>query len=92
MAKVSLGLATLIDLAIAALLAAVSGFLFETGPAALRASRGLEVVYAAGIMACVAAPIAGFALHGNGRTLPAQFIAWLPVVGALAALTMPAPY
>lgn len=92
MAKVSLALATVIDLAIAALLVAVSGFLFGTGPESLRYSGGVQAVYAAGIMACVAAPIAGFMLNGSGRVVPAQFVAWLPVLGALAALIMPAPY
>lgn len=92
MAKVSLVLATIIDLGIALLLIAVSGFLFETGPESLRASGGVEVVYAAGIIACVAAPIAGFVLYGTGRAAPAQFVAWLPVVGAVVALILPAPY
>jgi len=90
--KVSLALATLIDLAIAALLVAVSGFLFGSGPESMAAGAAVEVVYAAGIIACVAAPIAGFALNSIGRTLPAQFVAWLPGVGAVAALLVPAPY
>ena len=92
MAKVFLGVAAVIDLAIAALLVAVSGFLFGSGPESLRASGGVEVIYAAGIMACVVAAIAGFVLNGSGRVAPAQFVAWLPVVGALAALVLPAPY
>ncbi len=92
MAKVSLVLATIIDLAIAALLVAVSGFLFGSGPESLRAGAAVEVIYAAGIIACVAAPIAGFMLNGNGRVAPGQFVAWLPAIGALAALVMPAPY
>ncbi len=50
------------------------------------------MVYAAGIIACVAAPIAGFMLNGMGRACAAQFVAWLPAVGALAALVVPAPY
>ncbi len=92
MAKASLVLATVIDLVIAVLLVAVSGFLFGTGPESLRASGGVEVVYAAGIIACVAAPIAAFMLNSIGRVLPAQFVAWLPGVGALVALVAPAPY
>lgn len=92
MAKTSLVLATVIDLAIAALLVWVSGFLIGTGPESVRASGPVEVVYAAGIIACVVAPIAGFMLNGIGRTLPAQFVAWLPVVGALVAVVAPAPY
>jgi hypothetical protein len=92
MAKVSLGVATVVDLAIAALLVAVSGFLLGTGPESLSASEGVEVIYAAGIIACVAAPIAGFVLNRIGRVAPAQFVAWLPCVGALVALIAPAPY
>ncbi len=92
MAKASLVLATIIDLAIAVLLVAVSGFLFGAGPESLSVSGGVEVIYAAGIIACVVAPIAAFVLNGIGRVLPAQFVAWLPSVGVLVALLAPAPY
>ena len=90
--KVFLGLATIIDLAIAVLLVAVSGFLFGSGPESQHAGAVVAIVYAAGIIACVAAPIAGFVLNGIGRLLPAQVVAWLPSVGALVAVLLPAPY
>ena len=92
MAKVSLVLAAIVDLAIAALLVAVSGFLIGTGPESMHASPVVEVVYAAGIIACVVAPIAGFMLNRMGSVLPAQFVAWLPPIGALVAVLVPAPY
>ena len=92
MAKAFLVLATVIDLAIAALLVAVSGFLFGSGPESLHGSPAASVVYAAGIAACVAAPIGGLVLNGIGRVWPGQLVAWLPPVGALVAVLVPAPY
>ena len=92
MAKASLVLATLVDLAIAALLIGVSGFLFGSGPESLHGGPGVAVVYAAGIAACVAAPIGGLVLNGIGRAWPAQLVAWLPSAGVLVALLAPAPY
>jgi hypothetical protein len=92
MAKVSLVLATIVDLGIAALLVAVSGFILESGPESLHGGRAVGAVYVAAIVGCVSAPIVGFVLNGKGRVAPAQFVAWLPVAGALVALTVPAPY
>ncbi len=57
MAKVSRVHAATVDLGIAALVVAVSGFSFGSGPESLRASDGVEAVYAAGIIACVVAAI-----------------------------------
>ena len=92
MAKAFLVLATVVDLAIAALLVAVSGFLFGSGPESLHGGPAVAVVYAAGIAACVAAPIGGLVLNGLGRAGPAQFVARLPPRGALIAALVPAPY
>ncbi len=92
MAKASLVVATIVDLGIAALLIGVSGFLFGGGPQSMNAGAGATVVYAAGVIACIVAPVAGFVLNGSHHKTAAQFTAWLPSVGALAAILLPAPY
>jgi hypothetical protein len=44
------------------------------------------------MIGCVVAPIAGFVLHRRGKSGVGVAAAWLPVAGALVAMTMPAPY
>jgi hypothetical protein len=85
-------LATLADLALAALLIGVSGFLFGSGPESVHGGTLLAVAYTAGVIACVAAPVAGFLFNARGKTGAGLLVAWLPVAGALLALAIPAPY
>ena len=85
-------LATLVDLALAALLIGVSGFLFGSGPESVHGGTLLAVAYTAGVIACVAAPVAGFLFNARGKTGAGLLVAWLPVAGALLALAIPAPY
>jgi hypothetical protein len=84
--------AALADLALAALLIGVSGFLFGGGPESMRAEGLLTVAYGAAVVACVAAPIAGFAVRGRGRSGLGLALAWIPPAGALLAVMMPSPY
>jgi hypothetical protein len=58
--KFLLVLATVADLALAALLVGVSGFLFGGGPESMHAGFLTMVGYVAAVMGCLAAPIAGF--------------------------------
>jgi hypothetical protein len=88
--KVSLVLATIIDLAVAALLIDISGFIFGRGPESMRAGALFGLVYFGAILACVAAPVVGFKLNGSGRPDAAQAIAWLPAVIAFAVMVIPA--
>ena len=85
-------LATLVDLALAALMIGVSGFLFGSGPESAHGGTFLAAAYTAGVIACVAAPIAGFVFNRRGKTRAGVLVAWLPVLGTLVALAIPAPY
>ena len=84
--------ATIVDLALAALLIGVSGFIFGSGPESTHGGTLLQVAYAGFVIACVALPIAGFILHRRGKTGLGILLAWLPPAGALLALAIPAPY
>jgi len=84
--------ATIVDLALAALLVGVSGFLFGGGPESAHAGSLVATGYIAAVIACVAAPVAGFVFNARAKKGLGLTVAWLPVAGALAALAVPAPY
>ncbi len=44
------------------------------------------------MIACLAAPFAGFAFNAHGKTGAGLGVAWLPPAGGLVALMIPAPY
>ncbi len=92
MVQVLLILAAVVDVALAALLIGVSGFLFGTGPESMHGGAGFLVAYAAAVIACVAAPVFGFILTRRGKPAPAIIVAWVPPAGALAAMMLPPPY
>jgi hypothetical protein len=85
-------LATLVDLALAALMIGVSGFIFGSGPESGHSGTLLAIGYGAFVIACVALPIAGFVLNRRGKAGAGILLAWLPPAGALLALALPAPY
>ncbi len=85
-------LAAIVDLGLAALMIGVSGFLFGSGPESMHGSGLLMAAYTAGVIACLAAPVAGFVFNGRGKTGAGMLVAWLPAAGALLALAIPAPY
>ncbi len=84
--------AMIADLALAALLIAVSGFIFGSGPESTHAGNLAAAGYIAAVIGCVVAPIAGFVLHRRGKSGVGIAAAWLPVAGALVAMAIPAPY
>jgi hypothetical protein len=84
--------ATLADLALAALLVGVSGFMFGSGPESAHAGSLAAVAYIAAVIGCLAAPIAGFYFKRRAKAGLGLAVAWLPVAGAIAALIIPAPY
>ena len=92
MATALLIVAALVDLALAALLVAVSGFVTGGGPESSNAHGFAAAAYWAAVVVCVAAAFAGFILNRKGRTAAALVLAWVPPVGALVAALMPAPY
>lgn len=92
MIKALLVLAAVIDIALAALLIGVSGFLFGSGPESMHGGALLSAAYAAAVVVCLAAPIAGFVFMRHGKAAHGAIMAWMPPAGALVALLMPAPY
>jgi len=90
--KFLLVVATIADLALAALLVGVSGFLFGGGPESMHAGSLAAVAYVAAVIGCLVAPIAGFVLNNRGKSGPALVVAFLPLAGAAIALMIPAPY
>ena len=72
---VFLVLATLVDLAIAALLIGVSGFVFGGGPESYHGGTLFAAAYVAAVIACVAAPTTGFILNAAAKPGPAQVVA-----------------
>jgi hypothetical protein len=84
--------ATIADVALAALLVGVSGFLFGGGPESMHAGSLAAAAYIAAVIGCVAAPVIGFIINRRGRSGLGLAAAWLPVAGALVALAVPAPY
>jgi hypothetical protein len=90
--KVLLIVAALIDLALAALLIGVSGFLFGSGPESLQGGPVWTAAYTAAVIVCVAAPVAGFMINARGRAGLGLALAFMPSAGALTALMIPPPY
>lgn len=91
MTKTFLVIATVVDLALAALLIAVSGFRFGGGPESMHAGSFAAVAYMAAVIACVAAPVAGFILNSRGKSPAGLLVAWLPSAAGLVAVMVPAP-
>jgi hypothetical protein len=90
--KFLLAVAALADVALAALLIGVSGFLFGSGPESMHSGAFMMAAYTAAIVFCLAAPIAGFVCNGKSRPGLALTLAWLPPAGAAVTLMVPAPY
>jgi hypothetical protein len=88
--KFLLVVAMVADGALAALLVGVSGFLFGGGPESMHAGVLAAIAYFAAVIACLAAPIAGFIFNRRGKAGLA--VAWLPPAAAMVALIIPAPY
>lgn len=87
--KVVLILAAVADLALAALLIFISGFIFGGGPEGMKGETGAVIVWAAALVVAVAAPIAGFALLRHERPGLGALIAWVPPVGGALFASLP---
>ena len=90
--KIILGLAALVDFLLAALLVAVSGFIFESGPEGLHAGPWFAAAYIAAVLLCIALPIAGFILNAWKKYGLALALAFLPPVFTLIVNMLPPPY
>ena len=92
MANIFLFVAAVVDLILFAILISISGFLFGTGPQSMHGGALMATVYTVGVIACLAAPVAGLIVHRRGKTALGMLIAWLPVIGTVVKLMIPAPY
>jgi hypothetical protein len=70
------------DLALAALLVGISGFVFG-GPEGLRGEISAVMGWSAALAAAVAAPALGGIFYARGRKGAGTLIAWLPALGAI---------
>lgn len=85
-------IAAVLDAAVAALLIAVSGFIFGGGPESMNAGALAAALYGAAVIACLVAPFIGFMFNRRGKGPLGLTIACLPLAGALIALSLPPPY
>ncbi|MBS0246168.1 MAG: hypothetical protein JSR61_06070 [Proteobacteria bacterium] len=90
--KALLVIAAIIDVALAVLLVAVSGFLFGGGPQSVNAGPGVALLYGGAVVACLAAPVAGFMLNRRGKGPLGVVVSFLPPAGFAIALTLPPSY
>jgi hypothetical protein len=92
MVRAVLVVATIVDLGLAALLIAVSGFILGPGPESMHGEPWTTAGWVAMLIGCVVAPIAGFVLNARHKTGIALVVAWLPPAVALIAVSIPPPY
>jgi hypothetical protein len=82
-------LGTIVDLLLAALLVAVSGFIFGGGPEGGHGEISGVLMWSIGILMCLGCPIAGFVLRSGRRPGAGAAVAWLPPLGALLVTFFP---
>jgi hypothetical protein len=92
MSRWLLVVATVVDLGLAILLIAVSGFIVGSGPESMNAGPWGASALAVAVVVCLAAPVGGFVMRAFERPVGGVLLAWLPVVLGLFALVTPAPY
>jgi hypothetical protein len=85
-------LAAVVDLALAALLIGVSGFVFGGGPEGMHGQFWPTAGWTVMLIGCLAMPVAGFLLHRRKKSGVGVLLAWLPAAAALVAVALPAPY
>ena len=91
--KVMLVLGTLVDLALAALLIGISGFIFGSGPEGMNGAIWPAITWSVGLIACLGLPIAGMMLLRRGHQGFGVFISWLPpIIGGVLAFAPINPY
>jgi hypothetical protein len=84
--------ATIADLGLAALLVAISGFIFGSGPEGLAGDPGASGAWIAALSACLAAPVVGFLLRWRGLPRAGATVALVPamlglIIGARRPVT-----
>jgi hypothetical protein len=83
--------ATVVDLGLAALLVAISGFIVGHGPESMQAGRLGSLALLAAVLFCLFAPVAGFMMRANQRPVGGIIVAWLPPIAGLMSLAV-SPY
>ena len=82
--RAALILATILDLALAVLLAMVSGLIFGGGPEGANGDPAAVALWIFGLAGCIAAPVAGFVLRARERAGWGLLAAAIPsLAGAL---------
>ena len=87
--KVVIVLAGIADWLVAALLIAVSGFVFGNGPESVHGGLPAAAGWVAMIIVCLAAPVVGFVLARKGRAGLGLLVAASPVTVALLIAVVP---
>jgi len=87
--KVMLILAAVADLALAALLILISGFIFGDGPEGMKGETGAVIVWVVAFIVTLAALIAGFVLLRREHARLGALIAWIPPVGGAVFAALP---
>jgi hypothetical protein len=87
--KILIVIAAVADLAIAALLIGVSGFIFAGGPNAGTADTLTAVLYVGAVVGCIALPIVALLLSRKGKTGPALIAAFAPAAVGFLVLLAP---
>jgi hypothetical protein len=91
MARWLLIAATVVDVGLAVLLVAVSGFIIGSGPESMNAGAWGTSLFVVAVIVCLAAPAAGFVMRAYRRPTGGVLLAWLPVLLALFSFFVPAP-
>jgi hypothetical protein len=89
MAVFGLVVLTIADLALAAVLFSISGFLFGSGPESGHYGQLWLGLFIAFLVFCVAAPIGGFVLRSRGKGAAGFVVTALPLIIALIASVVP---
>ena len=76
-------LASIIDASLGAVLIAISGFIFGSGPESSNGDPAAIASWAGALTGCIAAPIAGFILRRYRRAGSGVLVALVPPVIAL---------
>jgi len=82
----------IVDVGIAVLIVAISGFIVGSGPESMRAGPWGGAVLMGSVLACLVAPVIGFAMERLKRPAGGILVAWLPPMIGLIALMIPPGY
>ena len=82
----------IVDVGIAVLIIAISGFIVGSGPESMRAGPWGGALLMAVVLACLAAPVIGFVMERLKRPAGGILVEWLPPMIGIIALMIPPGY